>query len=69
MLPLPLLAQHRAGEGRSAEWRHAHTFYFSYGCLVTWGLSELEERERLAMLSHHHLLLEALTEKEVDDFG
>lgn len=43
--------QHRS-EGRFGgyEWRGAHSFYFSYGCLVTWGLTESEERERLSML-------------------
>jgi len=29
----------------------AHSFFFSYGCVVTWGLSEGQERERLKLLT------------------
>ena len=27
----------------------AHSFFFSYGCVVTWGLSEAQEQERLQL--------------------
>jgi uncharacterized Rmd1/YagE family protein len=47
----------------------AHSFYFSYGCVVTWGLSEAQERERLILLSTAGCAQEALAEHEVDDFG
>lgn len=70
---LHCVEQHRASEafsheGRS-EGRSAHSFYFSYGCVVTWGLSEREERERLLMLAQHGFMIEPLSEEEVDDFG
>ena len=49
--------------------RDAHSFFFSYGCVVTWGLSEAEERERLRLLADCGCSQEPLTEHEVDDFG
>jgi len=52
----------------SAE-RDAHTFFFSYGCIVTWGLSEAEEKDRLQLLAEVNCLQEPLSEVEVDDFG
>ena len=47
----------------------AHSFFFSYGCVVTWGLSEAAERERLQLLVNSGCAKEPLTEHEVDDFG
>ena len=54
---------------RHATPRDAHSFFFSYGCLVTWGLSEAEERARLRLLSESGCMQEPLSEHEVDDFG
>jgi len=53
----------------SSSERDAHSFFFSYGCLVTWGLTEAEERERLRLLMSCGCAQEPLTEHEVDDFG
>lgn len=47
----------------------AHSFFFSYGCVVTWGLSEDQERERLRLLATTGCAREPIAEHEVDDFG
>ena len=47
----------------------AHSFFFSYGCVVTWGLSEAQEREMLKLLTTAGCAQEPLDEHEVDDFG
>ena len=47
----------------------AHSFFFSYGCVVTWGLSEAQEREMLSLLTTAGCAQEVLDENEVDDFG
>ena len=47
----------------------AHSFFFSYGCVVTWGLSEAQEQERLQLLTTAGCAQELLDENEVDDFG
>ena len=57
-------------EARAPGGEHVtHVFYFSYGCIVTWGLSEREEAERLQLLSSCGSVQEPLSEHEVDDFG
>ena len=43
----------------------AHSFFFSYGCVVTWGLSEAQERERLRLLSTAGCEKEPIAEHEV----
>ena len=47
----------------------AHCFYFSYGCVVTWGLSEGQEAEMVALLKAGHAQ-EPLSQEdtEMDDF-
>lgn len=41
----------------------------AYGCVVTWGLSEAQERERLEVLVKAGCAQEPMAEHEVDDFG
>lgn len=47
----------------------AHSFFFSYGCVVTWGLSERQEWERLQLLTTANCTVEPLDVHEADDFG
>lgn len=47
----------------------AHSFFFSYGCVVTWGLSEAQERERVMLLAASGCAQEPISEHEIDDFG
>ena len=42
---------------------------YRYGCVVTWGLSEAQERERLKVLLAAGVAQEPLAEHELDDFG
>ena len=55
-----------ASNGQTGE---AHSFFFSYGCVVTWGLSEQQELERLQLLSSSGCAIEPLEKREGDDFG
>ena len=45
----------------------SHCFFFSYGCVVTWALTEAEERALLQTVKRDHST-HALLEDEVDDF-
>ena len=56
----------RESNGRDGD---AHSFFFSYGCVVTWGLSEMSEAERLQLLVTAGCAKEPIAEHEVDDFG
>ena len=46
----------------------AHAFFFSYGCVVLWGISEELELSLVAILQKHYAQ-EPLLTNEVDDFG
>ena len=46
----------------------AHAFFFSYGCVVLWGISEELELSLVAILQKHYAQ-EPLDTNEVDDFG
>jgi len=46
----------------------AHAFYFSYGCIVTWGLSERAELELIKDLKREGHVAGPIEDSEVDDF-
>ena len=45
-----------------------HCFYLSYGCIVLWGLHEVEELRSIAQIKRHHTR-QPLKVDEVDDFS
>ena len=56
--------------GQADDEEQPHVFFFSYGCVVTWGLSENQERRLLDSVTRNHAH-EPLPDDEVefDDFG
>ena len=56
--------------GQADDEEQPHVFFFSYGCVVTWGLSENQERRLLDSVTRDHAH-EPLPDDEVefDDFG
>ncbi|KAL3913976.1 MAG: hypothetical protein SGPRY_007791 [Prymnesium sp.] len=46
----------------------AHAFYFSYGSIVTWGLSERAELNLISELKITNHVVNPLSDMEVDDF-